>query len=80
MGDGEKIPFFPDEHLGRRNTANKMGIPREQMIVRDPCTPRGVQLGGGDSARKLILWKAPAACIRCFSRPTSITVRKSIPR
>ena len=31
----EKILFFPDEHLGR-NTANKMGIPREQMIVWDP--------------------------------------------
>ncbi len=36
----EKILFFPDEHLGR-NTANKMGIPREQMIVWDPYQPNG---------------------------------------
>src|SRR5947207_7276503 len=36
----EKILFFPDEHLGR-NTANKMGIPREEMVVWDPFLPDG---------------------------------------
>lgn len=36
----EKILFFPDEHLGR-NTANKMGLPADQMIVWDPSLPNG---------------------------------------
>ena len=36
----EKILFFPDEHLGR-NTANKRGLPREEMIVWDPYQPYG---------------------------------------
>src|SRR5438132_4145872 len=36
----EKILFFPDEHLGR-NTANKMGIPREEMVVWGPFLPDG---------------------------------------
>ena len=39
-GRREKILFFPDEHLGR-NTANKMGIPREEMLVWDPFLPDG---------------------------------------
>src|SRR2546422_1367843 len=36
----EKILFFPDEHLGR-NTANKMGIPREGIVVWGPVLPAG---------------------------------------
>jgi hypothetical protein len=47
----EKILFFPDEHLGR-NTANKMGVPREQMIVWDPYMPRGGNTARGDSTRQ----------------------------
>lgn len=31
---GEKIFFFPDEHLGK-NTAKKMGIPKNEVIVWD---------------------------------------------
>src|SRR2546429_8832445 len=33
-----KIPFFPDEHLGR-NTANKMGIAPAEAGGRDPVLP-----------------------------------------
>ena len=32
---GEKVLFFPDQHLGR-NTGWKMGIPLEEMVVYDP--------------------------------------------
>src|SRR5260221_7936839 len=32
---GEKILFLPDQHLGR-NTAYKMGVPLDQMVVWDP--------------------------------------------
>src|SRR6187397_1774317 len=32
---GEKILFMPDQHLGR-NTAYKMGIPLDQMVVWNP--------------------------------------------
>ena len=32
---GEKILFLPDQHLGR-NTAYKMGIPLDEMVVWDP--------------------------------------------
>jgi len=35
---GEKVFFFPDEHLGT-NTANRLGIPREQRVMFDPLHP-----------------------------------------
>src|SRR5271165_893601 len=37
---GEKVLFLPDEHLGR-NTAIRMGIPLDQMIVWDPYEELG---------------------------------------
>jgi len=53
---GERILFLPDEHLGR-NTAYRMGIPLEQMVVWDPYK----ELGGTtlDKLRgaRVILWK-----------------------
>ncbi len=53
---GEKLLMLPDQHLGR-NTAYKMGVPLEEMVVWDP-----EEIWGGlepDQAKnaKLILWK-----------------------
>ncbi|MFZ5564313.1 MAG: quinolinate synthase NadA, partial [Thermodesulfobacteriota bacterium] len=52
----EKVFFFPDEHLGR-NTAEKMGIGPDHVIVWDPEKP----LGGNTEQRikeaAVILWK-----------------------
>ena len=53
---GEKILFFPDEHLGR-NTGVKKDIPLDKMVVWDPFQP----LGGNTPKRcknaTVILWK-----------------------
>ena len=52
----EKIFFFPDEHLGR-NTAARMGVPIEQMVVWDPAkVDGGLTLEQLHRAR-MILWK-----------------------
>ncbi|TLY38448.1 MAG: quinolinate synthase NadA [Nitrospirae bacterium] len=52
----EKILFFPDEHLGR-NTANKMGVPREEMLVWDPFLPNGGHTPEAIKKARLLLWK-----------------------
>jgi quinolinate synthase len=53
---GEKILFLPDQHLGR-NTAYKMGISLDQMVVWDPNEICG-GLDPDDLARaRMILWK-----------------------
>lgn len=53
---GERVFFFPDEHLGR-NTANKLAIEREAVLVWDPAKP----YGGNDKAAiekgRVFLWK-----------------------
>ena len=53
---GGKIVFLPDQHLGR-NTAYKLGVPLDQMMVWDPG-----EIWGGlepDAVRRarIILWK-----------------------
>jgi len=52
---GEKLLFFPDQHLGR-NTCHKLGISLDEMVVYDPR-----RLNGGLSPEqiqkaKVILW------------------------
>jgi quinolinate synthase len=53
---GEKVLFLPDQHLGR-NTAYKMGIPLDEMVVWDPNEIfGGLQPEQVEHAR-MILWK-----------------------
>lgn len=55
LEQGEKLLFFPDQHLGR-NTCYKLGIPLEDMVIYDPrlrfggLTPEQIQKA------KVILW------------------------
>ncbi|MBI3779347.1 MAG: quinolinate synthase NadA [Gammaproteobacteria bacterium] len=52
----EKVLFFPDQHLGR-NTANRMGIPLEDMVEWDFNQPRGGLTKEQIEKAKIILWK-----------------------
>jgi quinolinate synthase len=51
-----RVLFFPDQHLGR-NTAKKMGIPLEEMVLWNPSLP----LGGNDvealEQARVFLWR-----------------------
>ncbi|MFN7915733.1 MAG: quinolinate synthase [Vicinamibacterales bacterium] len=53
---GEKILFLPDQHLGR-NTAYKMGVPLDEMVVWDPNEPFGGLTPEAVRAARIILWK-----------------------
>ncbi len=56
FGKGQRIFFFPDEHLGR-NTANKYGIPKEELFVWDyNANPSKRDVAALKRAR-VILWK-----------------------
>ncbi|MEE8399416.1 MAG: quinolinate synthase NadA, partial [Desulfobacterales bacterium] len=52
---GEKIFFYPDQHLGR-NTANAMGIKAEEIIVWKPGEPLGGHSAGAIEGARVILW------------------------
>ncbi len=56
FGRGEKILFFPDQHLGR-NTSLKLGIPIEEMVVWNPFKPLGGLTEDEIRNSKVILWQ-----------------------
>jgi quinolinate synthase len=63
---GEKLLMLPDQHLGR-NTAYKMGVPLEEMVVWDPNEVWG-GLSPEDVRRaRLILWKGHCSVHTRFS-------------
>jgi quinolinate synthase len=75
---GEKILFLPDQHLGR-NTAYKMGIKLDDMVVWDPdeifggLDPEQVQRA------KMILWKGHCSVHTRFTAKQIETVRRQHP-
>jgi len=77
-GRREKILFFPDEHLGR-NTANKMGVSREQMIVWDPYLPNGGHTAEVIRKARLILWKGHCSVHQMFQPAHVDYFRKQCP-
>jgi quinolinate synthase len=75
---GERILFMPDQHLGR-NTAYKMGVPLDQMVVWDP----NEMFGGLDpedvKRAKMILWKGHCSVHERFTAKQIEAVRKQHP-
>jgi len=63
---GEKILFFPDEHLGR-NTGIRQGISEEKMIVWDPFQPLGGNTPEQLRDATVILWKGYCSVHARFS-------------
>ena len=63
---GERVFFFPDEHLGR-NTAVRKGIPEDDMVVWDPFQPLGGNTEEQLRAAKVILWKGYCSVHARFS-------------
>ena len=53
---GERILFLPDQHLGR-NTAYKLGVPLDQMVVWDPNEIWGGLEPGAVKKARMLLWK-----------------------
>jgi len=52
---GERILFLPDQHLGR-NTAYKLGVPLDQMVVWDPNEIWGGLEPDAVKRARIILW------------------------
>ena len=75
---GEKIFFFPDEHLGR-NTGNALGIPKSEMIVWDPEKPLGGNSEKSITKAKVILWKGYCLVHTRFTADEIKDMRKKYP-
>lgn len=62
----KRILFLPDQHLGR-NTAYKMGIPLEQMVVWAPHTGQFEEVNGKMDETRMILWKGHCSVHQKFT-------------
>jgi quinolinate synthase len=75
---GEKVLFLPDEHLGR-NTAYRMGIPLDQMIVWDPYEELGGNTPEAIAKARVILWKGYCSVHQRFTAEQVTRVRRQHP-
>lgn len=67
LTQGEKVLFFPDQHLGR-NTGVKLGYnPDADMVLWDPFQPMGGNTPEQIKAAKFILWKGHCSVHKRFS-------------
>jgi quinolinate synthase len=73
---GEKILFLPDQHLGR-NTAYRMGVPLDQMVVWDPSEIWGGLEPDAVKSARIILWKGHCSVhTRFTARQIELTRRE----
>ena len=75
---GEKALFLPDQHLGR-NTAYKMGIGLDEMVVWDPHEMFGGLDPAQVAAAKMILWKGHCSVHERFSVQQIVAIRQQHP-
>jgi quinolinate synthase len=75
---GERVLFLPDEHLGR-NTAYRMGIPLDKMIVWDPYQPLGGNSEEAIRNARMILWKGYCSVHQRFQPEHVARVRREHP-
>lgn len=73
-----QVLFLPDEHLGR-NTAYRMGIPLDEMVVWDPALPRGGNSPEALRRAKMILWKGYCSVHQRFRPEHVARVRREHP-
>src|ERR1700740_524072 len=75
---GERVLFLPDEHLGR-NTAYRMGIPLDEMIVWDPYEELGGNSPEAIAKARVILWKGYCSVHQRFTPQQIARVRREHP-
>ena len=67
LEQGDKVFFFPDQHLGR-NTGAKLGYdPESEMVVWDPFKPLGGNTPEAVQSAKFILWKGHCSVHKRFT-------------
>jgi quinolinate synthase len=66
LEQGDKVFFFPDQHLGR-NTGVRLGYDPADMVVWDPFKPLGGNTPDAIRNAKFILWKGHCSVHKRFS-------------
>lgn len=73
-GDGHKVMFLPDQHLGR-NTAYALGWPLESMVLYDPRQPDGDLSPEQIRDARVILWKGHCSVHQLYNTKQIAAIR-----
>ncbi|MCC7366114.1 MAG: quinolinate synthase NadA [Dehalococcoidia bacterium] len=75
---GEKVLFFPDQHLGR-NTGYDLGIPLDQMVLWNYRLPNGGVTAEQLERAKVILWQGHCSTHQRFNVDQIEKARREYP-
>lgn len=78
-GDGGKVLFLPDQHLGRNTYARDLGRPLSDCVVWDPHRPMGGLTKQELEAATMILWRGHCSVHGRFTVDAVRTARHDIP-
>jgi quinolinate synthase len=78
-GDGGKVLFLPDQHLGRNTYARDLGGPLEDCVVWDPHRPMGGLSPEQLRDATMILWRGHCSVHGRFSVEAVEAARRDIP-
>lgn len=79
FGEGEKVLFLPDQHLGRNTAVRDMGMSLDDCVVYNPHKPNGGLTVEELRAAKMILWRGHCSVHGRFSLESVRDVRERIP-
>lgn len=78
LSQGEKLLFFPDQHLGR-NTCDELGISLDEMIVYNPNLQNGGVTAEQIQKAKVILWYGFCSVHQGFTKSQVLEIKKNDP-
>jgi quinolinate synthase len=79
FGQGEKVLFLPDQHLGRNTAVRELGMSPSDCVVYDPRKPLGGNTVEQLQAARMILWKGHCSVHARFSLESVREVRERVP-
>jgi quinolinate synthase len=78
LNEGQKLLFFPDQHLGR-NTCTELGIGLEEMVVYNPNMQHGGLTPEQIDKAKVILWYGYCSVHQGFNAGQVEDIKKNEP-
>ena len=79
FGQGERVLFLPDQHLGRNTAVRELGLSLDDCVLYDPHKPGGGLTREQLRAATMILWKGHCSVHGRFTVQAVEDVRRRVP-
>lgn len=79
FGQGKKVLFLPDQHLGRNTAVRELGFDLDDCVVYNPNQPNGGLTSEEIHKAKMILWKGHCSVHGRFTPERVDEVRDQVP-